>query len=184
MKRRIQVVVIVGMAIIAASCSKNNNESIPMSVEGKAPSKSVAMKTSATKPFKGSMTMQPDGGSPLCSCAEGVPIVGTLSGSGNITHLGLTTTTIQPCVVPVPTGFEVKSVCGSFFASNGDELVTVAQPYTLLFGPNGASGDIEVDFNGGTGRFANATGSFKATLTINLTTNVALMSNIDGTVTY
>jgi hypothetical protein len=184
MKRRIQVVAILGMAIIAASCSKSNNETVPMSVQGTTPSKSVAMKTTGAKPFKGSMTMQPDGGSPLCSCAAGVPVVGTLSGSGNITHLGLTTTTIQPCVVPQANGFFVPTVCGSFFAANGDELITIAQPYTLFYAGSGASGDIEVDFAGGTGRFANATGSFKATLTIDLTTGVAVMSNIDGTVTY
>ena len=182
MKRRKHLTWIVGCALLFSSCSKNEEEVAPAEAAGK--STTVAAKKMPSKPFKGSMTFVPSTNYNLpCNCPPTAPAYGTLVGTGNITHLGLATSYIMPCASPTTTGLDVAMECAKFVAANGDQIYTYTYPYQMVFTPTGATGNIVVDFTGGTGKFTAASGSFTATVT--LTSNgVAVMSNIDGTISY
>lgn len=147
-----------------------------------------SLKQNQGKPFTGSMNYQFNPFMDLpCDCGSFYP-AGTFSGSGNISHMGLATSNIKPCLAPIivggnEIGSHVGVECASFVAANGDELYCYTHPYDIYYGATGAVGTILVDFTGGTGRFANATGSFTGTVTI-LPTGSASLTGISGTIYY
>ena len=113
------------------------------------------------RPFKGTIvyTLAPVD-IPQCAC-EGI-FPGPLSGSGNLTHLGLSSSDTEVCVdVLGPTEFLITEQCVVFTAANGDELWASADPYTVTFDINCFcnSGSGVFNFYDGTGRFAGASGS-------------------------
>jgi hypothetical protein len=139
-------------------------------------------------PFKGALTLSfaPESNMP-CDC-QGFMDAGTYVGSGNLTHLGLSTAEIKPCIAPIFSGnaligYHVGVQCGYFKAANGDVVNCSVHPYDLLFTAIGGVGNVTVDFAGGTGKFKNASGSFTGYTTNDGQGNVTL-TNIDGTIKY
>jgi hypothetical protein len=102
--------------------------------------------------------------------ADGPVPVGSITGSGTATHLGLFTNTATIYFNPDPTDPTVAHPSGEgvFIAANGDKLNIVVEnaSMSLLTGMGGGTFRI----NGGTGRFANATGSLTAVVEQNLIT--------------
>jgi hypothetical protein len=140
-------------------------------------------------PFKGSILYHANTSFDLpCNC-QGMYPAGTFSGSGTLTHLGLTTSNIKPCVYPMFSpegsyiGNHVGIECASFVAANGDELYLNIHPYDILFTAAGAVGYATVDIIGGTGKFSSATGNFTGTVSI-LSATDAAFTNINGTISY
>ena len=122
-----------------------------------------------------------------CDCGS-YTSVGTYKGAGQLSHLGTTTSYFKPCIAPLfngatLVGYHVGVQCGYLEAANGNVVNVSIQPYDLLFTPAGAAGTVNVTITGGTGRFANATGSFTAGTTNDGMGNVTL-DNITGTINY
>ena len=170
------------LLLIISSCCKEDNL-VADKNQG-----SLQLKTSPVKPFQGTIVYLPSNQDLPCDCGNFQP-VGTFSGSGNLSHLGLVSSKIKPCTAPIfdnnfnVVGLHVGMECGSFIAANGDELYVLPYPYDLLFGPTGAVGNVSIDIVGGTGRFSNASGNFTGTITID-GNNIATFSNINGTISY
>ena len=82
------------------------------------------------------------------------------------------------------TGDHVAVECCIFVAANGDELHCYVHPYDLIYGPLAESGTAFVDFVGGTGRFANATGSCSGVVTVPYGSGTATFTNVTGTINY
>jgi hypothetical protein len=116
---------------------------------------------------------------------------GEFTGSGNLTHLGLTASDTDVCNTPAACGgFSVSSQCAVFTAANGDELNgTVSEPYDNCFDPECGCliGEALIDFSGGTGRFEDASGqaTVVVTTTVDQFFNVVSVSSVfDGTIDY
>lgn len=179
-----KLLLMVFAVIFLASCSKENDSIPTITSEQEA----MMKKGPQARPFSGQMSYSfaPTENLP-CDCGDYYP-VGTFSGTGNLSHLGMTTSLIKPCVAPIfqdgnYIGDHVGVECAYFVAANGDSLYCYTYPYDLLYGPTGAVGVAKVDFTGGTGRFANATGSFTGTVTISPSGN-ATFSGLNGTLIY
>lgn len=168
--------------ILLASCSKDNDSIVPTVNQ-----ESMMKQGPQARPFSGSMTYTFAANQNLpCDCGDFFP-VGTFYGTGSLSHLGNTTSLIKPCVAPIIQdgnyiGDHVGVECAYFVAANGDSLYCYTYPYDLLYGPTGATGVVKVDFVGGTGRFANATGSFTGTVTIGPSN--ATFTGLKGTIIY
>ena len=116
--------------------------------------------------------------------ATGVPVDGgflvTTVGGGNLTHLGK-----FAFVSPHFSGFDFSVVGEQILtAANGDTVVGTFDSQ-LQPTPDGRflSGEIEVTIVGGTGRFANATGSYKFSIIFEFATFKSI-ATIDGTIDY
>jgi len=177
------------VATFISSCTKDESTVLkPTSSPGTATSQSTSRK--AGKPFTGEINYSFNAGFNMpCDCGPYYP-VGTFSGSGNLSHLGLSTSDIKPCVSPVfnsdgtQTGDHVGIECAYFVAANGDRLYCYTHPYDLVYTPTAAIGHVTVDFVGGTGRFTSATGSFTGVVTVPYGTGTASLTNIDGIINY
>lgn len=182
MRRVLLMATAVGM--LFASCSKDNNSAIK-SIN--ADESALAKQGPQARPFSGSLTYEVSMNEELpCNCGVYAP-VGTFAGSGTMSHLGLTTSLIKPCVTPIIQGGQfignhVGMECAFLVAANGDSLYCVTPPYDLLLTSAGIVGVATIEFAGGTGRFANATGSATGTITVNGTS--ASFSGITGTIIY
>ena len=190
-----QLLFIVCAALVITSCRKST-DSVPFNTSNQ---QSVPTSNNTTtnphnsgrsaNPFRGSMNyvFVSDYDLP-CSCGA-YYVVGNLYGTGEFAHLGLVTSRIKPCVSPiftsgVHTGDHVAVECAFLTAANGDELDCYTHPYDLIYGPTAAVGTVHVDFVGGTGRFADATGSFTGTVTVPYGTGTASLTDVDGTINY
>lgn len=168
-------------ALLIASCSKDGSD-----IANVEPDAGSLAKTQG-RPFTGSMSYNANMNADLpCNCGDFAP-VGTFDGTGNLSHLGKTTSMIKPCVAPLIqdgnyVGFYVGVECAYFVAANGDSLYMYTHPYNLYFTPVGGVGVATVDFVGGTGRFKNATGQFTGTVTVGQTS--ATFTNLKGTIYY
>ncbi|MCD6062190.1 MAG: hypothetical protein K0R82_101 [Flavipsychrobacter sp.] len=174
----------IGTLVMFASCKKEDNCVKP---DANATSIENTAKKSAV-PFTGSMTYSFVGENVPCDCGE-FQAVGNLHGTGNLTHLGNATSKIKPCATYLmqngnPIGQTIGVECGSFVAANGDEVYCHTAPYNLYFTATAAVGTINCDFVGGTGKFANATGSFTGTVTVPYGQGIATFTNINGTINY
>jgi hypothetical protein len=101
----------------------------------------------------------------------------------HLTHLGLTTASNQETATLTPTG-SVFVVTVAYTAANGDQLFTT-QSGTGTLPENGAihfSGTETV--TGGTGRFANASGSFSFARSVTQATRIGQTEFISGTLSY
>lgn len=131
-------------------------------------------------PFVGSSTNQAISAVPV----DPEHVFVTTIGAGHATHLGKFT-----FVSPHLSGLVDFSIAGCqiFTAANGDELhATLAgnlQPFVDQTGHVFLIGDVEGTIEGGTGRFANATGSFTFSLVFD-TANFSSSSEINGTIHY
>ena len=147
---------------------------------------------SATRPFKGTVletlsdVMDPD-----CECEDDDLVVGS-SGEGNLTHMGKVTSEATICIESFildengqPIGSIENGVCIKLTAANGDELIADGGPHSLLFDPDClcVTGTFEVVFNGGTGRFEDATGSANLTISFDPATGI-YTEEYDGEISY
>lgn len=179
---KIKLLAILCLALAAGSCRKAKTDA----QTNNKPDVSSVAKTS--RPFSGSMTYHFTTDFDLaCTHPETIP-AGNYNGSGNLSHLGATTSRFEPCIVPMFSGnavigLHVMHVCGSFVASNGDELYCSSRPYDLMFTNTGAVGTTTIDFAGGTGRFANASGTITGIVTNDNFGN-SVLSNISGNISY
>lgn len=169
-------------ALLVTACTKGTNENT---------SKNAVVKTAARQasPFTGSITYHfaPDIDLP-CDCGSYYP-AGNFYGTGNLNHLGMSSSKIKPCLSPIITdaghvGDHVGVECASFVAANGDELYLYTHPYDLMYSGPFAVGTCTADFVGGTGRFASATGSFTGTVTVHAATGTATLTEVNGTINY
>jgi len=182
MNKRKQLLMGLLIMLTIASCRKD--ERTEVSLPQQTATTQPQLKKTA-KPFSGSMTTVPSTSTSLnCNCGTLVDL-GTSTGSGNFSHMGNTTAKLRPCVSFTQTGFNVGSQCGYLTAANGDDLYTNINPYTLTFNPVTMTFDgvLHIDFAGGTGRFSDATGSFDASLSVDLANNGAL-NVISGSIVY
>jgi hypothetical protein len=180
---KIKFLSIICMVLAISSCRKANNN-VQTSNQ---PNASSAAKATE-RPFSGSMSYHFTTDFDLaCNYNQSIP-AGNYIGSGNLSHLGASTSKFEPCIVPIFSGnnvigLHVMHVCGSFTASNGDELYCSSRPYNLMFTSTGAVGTTTIDFAGGTGRFANASGTITGVVTNDNYGN-SVLSNIQGTISY
>lgn len=171
-----------GVAMLFAACTKDGSNGVTdVNVN-------TVAKKAVTRAFSGSISYTATTNGMSCDCSPYGP-AGTFEGTGNIKHLGETYSEIAPCGFPLfaegaskPYAIHVALECAYFKAANGDMLYLHTHPYNLVFGPTGAVGTANVDIVGGTGRFANATGSFTGTVTS--LGNTATFSGLNGTITY
>jgi len=162
--------------VLISSCNKPEDTAVPDNTR-----QTPAFRQA--KPFSGTITFTQSQTDDLsCNCT-GYIDNGTFNGSGNFAHLGLTTSKIKPCIQVDPDGIYVGYECASLTAANGDVLNLNVQPYKLYFTPAGLVATIHVLFDGGTGRFSNATGSFDADLAIDYA-NVATLTVTAGSINY
>jgi hypothetical protein len=179
---KIKLLSIICLALAIGSCRKANNDM----QTGDKPNVAAAAKTA--RPFSGTMTYHFTTDFDLaCTHPSTIP-AGNYLGAGNLSHLGATTSKFEPCIVPLFSGnnvigLHVMHVCGSFVASNGDEVYCSSRPYDLMFTNTGAVGSTTIDFAGGTGRFANASGTITGIVTNDNSGN-SVLSNINGTISY
>lgn len=126
-----------------------------------------------------------------CECTEPAEIGNWFSGTGNITHMGNSTSETIPCITYIllegnVIGYTVEAQCNTLVAANGDELFMEVEPYTMLLDFNcfcQFTGSANVSFNGGTGRFADATGTGTADVVNDLASEV-VSTTIDALITY
>lgn len=194
MKNKLLIIALI--ASVVAGCTKSANNNIVSPDTNKSVSDNtqlpdgVASKSTA-RPFKGSLSYQINASLNLpCNCGP-MGTVGDFEGKGTVTHMGLLRAKNKTCVAPIIVngnyvGNRIVPQCASFVAANGDEIYCNIPAYDLYFTANGvATGILEAEFTGGTGRFANATGSFSGTMTVPLSNpGVATLSNINGTIGY
>ncbi|OSZ78945.1 hypothetical protein CAP35_12060 [Chitinophagaceae bacterium IBVUCB1] len=188
---------IAAISIIAVSCSKRsatNHTTSPTTetiITEDASLTTGSAGKSTSRPFKGSLTYQLNTSLGLpCNCGPLIPL-GDFEGTGTVTHMGLLKAKNKTCAAPIIVngnyvGNRITAQCASFTAANGDQIFCNIPPYDLYFTAQGvATGTLEAEFTGGTGRFANATGSFTGTMTVPLSNpNTAVLSNINGTIGY
>lgn len=131
-------------------------------------------------PFVGSSTNQAISAVPV----DPEHVFVTTIGAGHASHLGKFT-----FVSPHLSGLVDFSISGEqfFTAANGDELHATLegnlQPIVDETGHVFLVGDIDGTIVGGTGRFANATGSFTFSLVFD-TVTVSSTAEIDGTIQF
>lgn len=131
-------------------------------------------------PFKGSSQQQAINAVPV----DEDHVFVTTVGGGQATHLGNFT-----FVSPHLSGLSDFSIEGTqhFTAANGDvldaDLVGQLMPVVDESGHVFLVGDVEGTITGGTGRFANATGSFTFSLVFD-TQTAASTAEIDGTIRF
>ena len=108
-------------------------------------------------PFKASYTWRIVGQAPSPGCDGPGEARSFLEGEGNATYLGRFTITLNHCGRP---GLPLSDGHGTFVSADGDLL------YINYFGVGGLTGappifnfESSVEFAGGTGRFAHATGT-------------------------
>ena len=161
--------VVIGFCVFAAACA------------GSSP---TGPTSSLSQIGGGIATTEAKGGSdlPFNGRYEGLETVGTvpsqhhLDATGNATHLGRFTATAD-WTLAMPAGFGTST----WTAANGDELSTsftrqaVVTPPTITFTETHT-------ITGGTGRFANASGTFTVVQTRGLSMPYNNSATIDGTI--
>jgi hypothetical protein len=149
------------------SCQKDSNDLLMMEDD----SSLIGLKNSQQeRPFSGSMTYYHDLESEYtCDCSEGYAPGGPWVGTGNFTHLGNSEGWSVPCFVfgwstELGYHFENDSQCGEFIAANGDILNLDIPSYIIVYDVECGcfSGSVTGTFDGGTGRFEDATGEVTA----------------------
>ena len=118
----------------------------------------------------------------------GIPVRGDVTSTSNATHLGLCTTVgvvnYTPANDPEHPGRLLSSGTGKITAADGDTLLIEFSGVLDPPPPGSATATDKPVFHfvGGTGRFANASGSANAVVIVNLATGafeITMVGNID-----
>lgn len=152
MHSRNLVVTLLALAV-AAACGKDAPDVVGPQLRS---SKAAAPKM---VPFKATLTYQSTAPAPVERCAPG-EIGMSLTKAGNATHLGRFTVVASQCLDPA-TGAISKGEA-VFTAANGDQ-VFATQSGRVTGSPPVLAFELDYTVTGGTGRFAGASGSIKAT---------------------
>lgn len=157
--------IILAASVLAAACSDQTSSS-PTSPVSVAPARAHAQSQGGVQlPFRGSLRS-----AEASAFANGYLLING-SGEGTATHLGRFAATIGDIVNPA-----TRQSTGTFnlTAANGDQLFTTTAGGEVGFDlPNISYVTVVATIVGGTGRFANAAGSFtvRRTVTIDFATN-------------
>jgi hypothetical protein len=150
--------VALSMCLLAAACSRQEPGSpiSPTSASPAAASQTEAMKAAASLPFKGDIS-----GTTRGVFTPPATLEIHLSGEGNATHLGRFTSeehTVGTFPNPVATG------TWAFRAANGDRLFATTESTGTPVAPGIDDVKTVATITGGTGRFADASGTFTAVI--------------------
>ena len=133
------------------------------------------------RPLKASLVTQEQVGfTPDCPSKFG----GTITGTGKSTHMGNVSLTAADCITPMENHFTFKGTF-TLTAANGDKLTG---DYTGSFVPKDAApmysySDAKFKITGGTGRFAQATGSAELQGDQNIQTGKGKLE-VNGSISY
>jgi hypothetical protein len=179
-----QILLLSVALLFITSCSKTNDKTLVQSQVNTPRSAGKAART-----ISGSIhyTYTTDFDLP-CDCGAQVS-AGNYVGTGTLTHLGMSSSKIKPCLSPLYSGASmigqhVGTECNTLAGADGDELYCNILPYDILFAGADAIGVINIDIIGGTGKFAGATGHFSGTATVHLSLGTADLEGINGTIDY
>ena len=192
MKTNLLSIALIGVFAIAfislPSCKKDSNDLAMTDVKQSDDLK----KNLNTRPFKGSIEYVVDPTITLtCDCNDPFFIGNYFSGTGNITHMGKIYAESVPCIEYIfqgtnVIGYNISSQCDILVAANGDEVFMEADPYTMNLDFEcfcNFSGETTVHFNGGTGRFENASGSATVSVLNDLGADLVI-ATFDGEISY
>src|SRR5437868_631722 len=99
---KIKVLSVVCAVLALSSCRKAND-----SVQPNGAQPNVASAAKSAKPFSGTITYHATTDFDLgCTYGQTIP-AGNYAGSGNLSHLGATTSKFEPCIVPMFSGNNV-----------------------------------------------------------------------------
>jgi hypothetical protein len=141
------------------------------------------------RPFKGTIVYEQVAANGLeCGCTNGQLV--QIEGSGTVTHLGRVSSATSYCLLlgaaqncPGP-GALVNNACLTITAANGDEInLDVLTPYETCITACCFEASIQGTFNGGTGRFDDASGTWTAEIIQELGSPVSTVT-VDGQITY
>lgn len=190
------MIIIFAISLIGVSCEKESTPLIPAEDEinltenGNSGNEAEATpRGNQPRPFKGTIvydTVSDNGLS--CDCPGGQEI--QIEGTGTITHLGLVSSATTYCLIfgaaqgcPGP-GALVTEACQSVVAANGDELfLNVQTPYETCITACCFEASIQGTFDGGTGRFTDATGEWTASIVQELGSSISEVT-VDGEIVY
>ena len=149
--------VALSMCLLAAACSQERGSpSFPTSPSPAAATQTAAMNATASLPFEGNIS-----GTTRGTFTPPATLEISLSGTGTATHLGRFTSEARDVGTfpnPVATGTWV------FTAANGDRLFATTESTGTPVGPGIDDVRTVATITGGTGRFADAAGTFTALL--------------------
>lgn len=190
------IFIIFAISLIGVSCEKESTPLIPAEDEisltenGNSGNQTEAtLRGNQTRPFKGTIVYDTVANNALaCNCPSGQKI--QIEGTGTITHLGLVSSATTYCLVigaaqgcPGP-GALVTEACQSVVAANGDEVfLNVQTPYETCISACCFEASIQGTFDGGTGRFTDASGDWTATIIQQLGSSISEVT-VDGEIEY
>ncbi|NUM31135.1 MAG: hypothetical protein HUU47_02285 [Bacteroidetes bacterium] len=166
MKNKLLLVLLA--ALFFASCSRTD-EQVSLNNDNEGNSSELFYKKGCKnyKEIKGILTYNYSSAASN-SCGEGYTSTGNYTGSGKVSHLGKVTSTTVGCygaILDESYNWIGVNILGgqetTFKMPNGDLIYLSNDPYELYFIDNGVvSGEAKFYFNGGTGKYSNAQGSF------------------------
>ena len=180
MKNRILILMLSVVTLFACSSDSLINDEVNLSKQ-KVDLQKSSSKKAVERPFKikkveGTYSFFPGDGE---SCSA---LVLNAIGEGTMTHLGRSTMLEEWCSND-PADLGTRSI--TITAANGDELR--GSHSSIVFINNSPTTFVEtLNFNGGTGRFENATGVFIETVVVTEETpfNGTFVMSGEGTITY
>ena len=154
-------------ALFFASCSKTDDPLLVNNGDDSQTGLLYKKDSEGAKEIKGTLTYNYTSPSNN-SCGENLYSTGNYTGTGNLSLLGNVTSETVGCYGVlldesynwIGVGIQ-GSQTTSFKMPNGDKIYLSNDPYNLYFIDNGVvSGTAKFYFNGGTGKYTNAQGSF------------------------
>ena len=178
MKNRILILMLSVVTLFACSSDSLNNDEVNLSNQ-KVDLQTSSSKRAVTRPFKikGSGTFSVSQGDGI-SCSA---IFLNALGEGTVTHLGRSTLLVEWCWDGSPNDIGTKTL--TLTAANGDVLHGT---YNFIQWTSETTLEQGLVFDGGTGRFENATGEFIESLVIASDTGSSgtFTASGEGTLTY
>lgn len=176
--------------LLFASCSKTDDQLLLNNESSDQTDLLYKKDSDGAKDIKGTLTYYYS--SPANnSCGEGTYSTGNYLATGNISHLGKVVSETVGCYGIIldqnynMIGVNIEgSQTTTFKAPNGDLLYLSNDPYNLYFIADGVvGGTAKFYFNGGTGKYKNAQGSFTCDI-VNYLTQGKFTVDLEGKLKY